>query len=108
MCYQFGGKIQKIVTSKSGTQDIRAATIIDFIYALILLVFKEWSNMPMSTTWVFLGLLAGRQLAISLHMYVPSVKDSTRIVFSDMQKAGIGLLVSLVLAFGLPPLFALV
>lgn len=108
VCYQFGGKIQKIVTSKSGTQDIRAATIIDFIYALILLVFKEWSNMPMSTTWVFLGLLAGRQLAISLHMYVPSVKDSTRIVFSDMQKAGIGLLVSLVLAFGLPPLFALV
>ena len=108
VCFQFGGKIQKIVTSKTGTQDIRAATIIDFIYALILLVFKEWSNMPMSTTWVFLGLLAGRQLAISLHMYTPAIKDSARIVLSDMQKAGIGLLVSLVLAFGLPPLFALV
>ena len=61
----------------------------------------------MSTTWVFLGLLAGRQLAISMHMAIPSMKDSSRIVLSDMQKAGLGLLVSLILAFGLPPLFDL-
>lgn len=104
--YQFGGAIQKIVTSKTGTQDIRAATIIDFLYAIILLIFKEWSNMPMSTTWVFLGLLAGRQLAISLHMYVPSLTESAHLVYRDILKAGFGLLVSLVLAFGLPPLYA--
>ncbi|MEL6973478.1 MAG: hypothetical protein AAFO02_25200, partial [Bacteroidota bacterium] len=36
----------------------------DFLYALILLFFKEFSNVPMSTTWVFLGLLAGREIAI--------------------------------------------
>jgi hypothetical protein len=103
--YQFGGAIQHIVTSKTGTTDIRAATIIDFIYAIILLVFKEWSNMPMSTTWVFLGLLAGRQLAISLHMYLPALNESAHLVYKDIFKAGFGLVVSLVLAFGLPPIY---
>ena len=63
--YQFGGEIQKIVTSKTDTTDIRAATIIDFIYGMVLLVFKEASDMPMSTTWVFLGILAGREFAFS-------------------------------------------
>ena len=51
--YQRGGKIQNIIDTKTGVADIRSATIIDFIYAFILLVFKEWSNIPMSTTWVF-------------------------------------------------------
>ena len=64
--YQRGGAIQNIVDTKTGVTDVRSATIIDFIYALILLVFKEWSNIPMSTTWVFLGLLAGREFAISM------------------------------------------
>ena len=53
--YRSGGKIQKIVTNKTQTNDIRSATIIDFIYALILLFFKQISNIPMSTTWVFFG-----------------------------------------------------
>jgi len=62
--YSKGGNIQKIVKAKTNTTDIRSATIIDFIYGLVLLFFKEFSNVPMSTTWVFLGLLAGREIAI--------------------------------------------
>ncbi|MEL6659550.1 MAG: hypothetical protein AAFY48_16600 [Bacteroidota bacterium] len=62
--YSRGGSIQEIVKAKTNTVDIRSATIIDFLYALILLFFKEFSNVPMSTTWVFLGLLAGREIAI--------------------------------------------
>ena len=100
--FQMGGAIQKIVNSKTGTADIRAATIIDFLYGIILLVFKEWSNMPMSTTWVFLGLLAGRQFAISLHMYQPPLSDTSKLVLSDAAKALLGLLVSVALALGLP------
>ncbi len=99
---QMGGAIQKIVNSKTGTADIRAATIIDFLYAIILLIFKEWSNMPMSTTWVFLGLLAGRQVAISLHMYKPPLSETSKIVCSDIAKALIGLVISIALALGLP------
>ncbi len=100
--FQMGGAIQQIVNEKTGTADVRAATIIDIIYAFILLVFKEWSNMPMSTTWVFLGLLAGRQVAISLHMYAPTLKDSTQLLAKDAAKAFAGLAISVVLALGLP------
>ena len=62
--YSKGGNIQKIVREKTNTTDIRSATIVDFVYGILLLFFKEFSNVPMSTTWVFLGLLAGREIAI--------------------------------------------
>ena len=103
--YRNGGAIQQIVTSKTGTTDIRAATIIDFMYAIILLIFKEWSNVPMSTTWVFLGLLAGREFAISMHMFKPSVHETAKIVRKDAVKAGFGLAISVILALGLPWLY---
>jgi hypothetical protein len=60
-----GGSIQKVVINKTGTQYVRSATLIDFFFALILVVFKEWNSIPMSTTWVFIGLLSGRELAIA-------------------------------------------
>lgn len=63
--YNHGGKIQKIVLEKSGTRFMRSATIIDCVYALILIYFKEMNSIPMSTTWVFVGLLTGRELAIA-------------------------------------------
>ena len=100
--YQFGGKIQKIVTAKTDTTDIRAATIIDLIYGIVLLVFKEASNMPMSTTWVFLGVLAGREFALSMYLRDTSPKETARKVVGDALKALSGLAVSVALAFGLP------
>jgi hypothetical protein len=62
--YLRGDRIQSIVTEKSQIADVRAATVIDFAYLIILFVFKEMSNVPMSTTWVFIGLLGGRELAM--------------------------------------------
>lgn len=97
--YQYGGKIQQIVTSKTMTTDIRAATIVDFIYGLILMIFKEWSNMPMSTTWVFLGLLAGRELAINLLFNDRPMRETWTLVFTDAGKAFLGLVVSVVIAY---------
>ena len=96
--YQHGGRIQHIVTSKTMTGDIRSATIIDFVYGLILLVFKEWSNMPMSTTWVFLGLLAGREIAMTLQTGERNLKDTAKLVGLDVFKAFTGLVISVVLA----------
>ncbi|WP_446831549.1 hypothetical protein [Candidatus Foliamicus sp.] len=100
--YTFGGVIQKIVLSKTDTTDIRAATIIDFIYGLVLLLFKEISNIPMSTTWVFLGLLAGREFALSMYLADTDVRQTVRKVSMDALKALSGLIVSIVLALGLP------
>tara|TARA_R110000824_G_scaffold70902_2_gene181747 strand:+ start:11249 stop:12190 length:942 start_codon:yes stop_codon:yes gene_type:complete len=62
--YTNGGKIQEIVLSKSGTRFVRSACLIDLFYALVLWYFKIYNDIPMSTTWVFVGLLAGRELAV--------------------------------------------
>ncbi len=103
--YFRGGAIQGIVTSKTNTQDIRSATIINFIFGFILLFFKEYSNMPMSTTWVFLGILAGREVALTLRFKHREFKETRKMVVQDVVKAGFGLGVSVFLALTLPPFY---
>ncbi|MEQ9331310.1 hypothetical protein [Thalassobaculum sp.] len=100
--YLRGGAIQGIVTSKTNTQDIRSATVIDFCYALILIFFKELSQVPMSTTWVFLGLLAGRELALVVSLKVATLDRTARTVFGDIGKAVAGLVVSIAIAASMP------
>jgi hypothetical protein len=92
--YQKGGAVQKVVTSKTNTQDLRSATIIDFLYASVLLVFAEMSKMPMSTTWVFVGLLAGREYMISYRLKDPALRKVTQVVSLDLFKVITGLMVS--------------
>jgi len=104
--YLRGDKIQEIVTEKSHTTDVRSATIIDFIYAILLFFFKELSNIPMSTTWVFIGLLAGRELAMSLmdqDGFGKPFKKSFKLIRRDINYAAIGLLVSIILAVSINP-----
>lgn len=100
--YFRGGPIQAIVTSKTGTSDIRSATIIDFIYGLVLLVFKEASSIPMSTTWVFIGLLAGRELGLKLKLNNGPKRMAFKLISHDLAKASVGLGVSVFLALSLP------
>lgn len=97
-----GGEIQKVVTSKTNTADIRSATIIDFAFGLVLMLFKEWSKIPMSTTWVFLGLLAGREIAMSMQLQARPMRETLGVVRRDGVKVLTGLAVSVVLALGLP------
>ncbi len=99
-----GGEIQKIVLTKTNTTDIRAATLVDFIYGTILLIFKEISDIPMSTTWVFLGLLAGRELAINAMISVRPLGVAIFDVISDVMRALIGLFISVFLALAIPSL----
>ena len=71
--YRRGRKIQEIVRVKTNTQDIRSATFIDLFYGLVLLLFKFdmlgiGAKIPMSTTWVFLGMLAGREVALRMRL----------------------------------------
>ncbi len=93
--YIRGGAIQKIVTSKTNTSDIRSATIIDFIYGLILLFLK--GAIPMSTTWVYVGLLAGREFALNHQLKLRSASAVSKVVFTDFLKIMAGLLVSVLL-----------
>jgi len=97
--YSKGGAIQKIVTSKTNTLDVRSATIIDFIFAIILIFFKKLSEIPMSTTWVFVGLLAGREFMISYRLKTPALGSVRNLVLSDLGKILAGLLVSVALVY---------
>lgn len=97
-----GGEIQKIVLSKTNTTDIRAATLVDLFYGIILFIFKELNDIPMSTTWVFLGMLAGREIAIAYVAGLRSRMEAVWDVASDVIRAGIGLVISVILAIFLP------
>jgi hypothetical protein len=99
-----GGPVQKILRTKSNVVDIRSATIIDFSYASILAFFAYVNNSPMSTTWAFLGLIAGREFAIATIDKIRSPGETFKIVATDAAKAGFGLVISVAMAVGLPRL----
>ena len=100
--YQKGGKIQEIVLSKKNTKYIRSATIIDLVYAFLLLYFKELNDIPMSTTWVFVGLLCGRELALhSFQSGTKGIKTVFPIVAKDLFKLLIGLSVSVAIVLAI-------
>ena len=101
LLYYKGGRIQKIVTEKSVVTDVRFATLIDLIYCVILFYFKLHSKVPMSTTWVFIGLLAGRELGMSLMKTGShSVFSGMKLALKDVTFALIGLTVSIAIAVG--------
>ena len=102
--YTHGGAIQKVVLTKTNTTDIRSATFVDLIYGIMLFLFKEVSHIPMSTTWVFVGLLAGREIAIAWNERHRSRQEVSRLLLSDFAKITAGLLVSVALAYLLPVL----
>ena len=102
MAYIFrkrGGKIQEIVNQKANTKNIRSATIIDLIYGIFLFVFGNLNSIPMSTTWVFIGILAGRELAITYFLNKKKIKYTYIIIAKDLGKVNIGLMVSVAIAF---------
>ncbi len=99
ICYKRGGEIQNIIKLKTNTQDVRSATIIDIIYALILLYFQNINTIPMSTTWVFLGVLAGREIALYNRLRFITEKKVYKHVIKDITKAIIGLIVSISVVF---------
>ena len=71
------------------------------------------SSFPLSTTWVFLGLLAGREFALRIKelqcktTFTNQTNGSVAMVIgSDLGKATVGLMVSLLVALGIQPLIA--
>tara|TARA_B100000902_G_scaffold399547_1_gene470943 strand:- start:473 stop:1615 length:1143 start_codon:yes stop_codon:yes gene_type:complete len=101
LLYYKGGRIQKIVTEKSVVTDVRFATLIDLIYCVILFYFKLHSKVPMSTTWVFIGLLAGRELGMAIMKTGEnSLLKSIKLGVKDMSYALIGLVISIAIAIG--------
>ncbi len=104
--YERGGRIQKIVLEKSTTTYVRSATIIDLCYAFVLLYFKQYNDIPMSTTWVFVGLLCGREFAIaSISANNHKFKSVLPIVGRDFLKMMTGLAVSVIIVLSIHYIF---
>ncbi len=103
--YSKGGKIQDIVRAKTNTADIRSATFIDLIYGVILLIFKQnvlglWdAKIPMSTTWVFIGLLAGREIMMRWRLNGTLENKVVKNIALDLGKVFLGLVISVALVY---------
>ena len=101
-----GGPIQGVLQNKINTTDLRSATVIDTLFGSVLFWKANITTFPLSTTWVFLGLLAGREVAIRLRLKL-SVSDDQplhKILGNDIFKAGVGIIVSLIVALAIQPL----
>jgi hypothetical protein len=99
--YMRGDKIQQVVTKKSSVTDVRSVTLIDLTYGTILFIFQFMSNVPMSTTWVFLGLLAGREIAMTISSHYNTNRRfafTFALIRNDVMNAFIGLVISIVVA----------
>lgn len=104
--YLRGDKIQGIVSEKTQIADVRAATLVNLVYASIMFYKLVANTIPMSTTWVFLGLLGGREITMNFmrrkdgqaHTF-----QAMRMAMKDVVYAFLGLLISLILAMGVNP-----
>lgn len=95
--YTRGGDMQVIVAEKTGVTDIRSATMITFFYMVILFMFTWISRIPMSTTFVFIGVLGGRELARGLGQpdWKLGVKKSYFLIRRDLKYSCIGLVMAI-------------
>ena len=101
MLYQGGEKIQRIVDEKSRVKDIPEATLVDLLFAIVLFVFKIHSKIPMSTTWCFVGLLAGREVSIAIRKVGDkSVSQAFLLSLKDLAAVSLGFVASILIGMG--------
>jgi hypothetical protein len=104
--YMGGDKVQEVVEEKSDVVDVRSATVIAMVYAVILYIFKVQSQIPMSTTWVFVGLLGGRELALAVRGATGGEsprKMALKLMGRDLFYVTVGFVVALILAGAINP-----
>ena len=96
------GTIQTIIRRKINIHDIRSATLIHLVFGMILFTRAlSMSMIPLSTTWVFLGLLAGRELALVARLHQSSPGHAIKQLVRDLFKASVGVGVSIAVASSL-------
>jgi len=93
-----GGPIQGRLRSKCRLADLRATTVISLLYGLVLLLFLGGDRLPMSTSWLFLGLLAGREVGLTCRGTGQPAGAMVQDLTWDLLRAAAGLATSLVVA----------
>jgi hypothetical protein len=102
--YNRGGPIQELVDEKCNMDNLKTTSITNILYASIILGLVELSPVSFSTTWVFIGLLAGQEMALApatLGIKM-SLKEkflsAQKLITKDIILATIGLILSLLFA----------
>lgn len=99
--YNHGGPIQKIVSEKKDITNIRSTSIINLSFAFIIFILGRVNHIPMATTWIFIGILAGRELCIAqlendgVLTLKERYKNARKLIFKDLILAGLGIAISL-------------
>ena len=100
-----------MLRTKTNSSDLRSATLIDLLFGLCLLYKAFISSFPLSTTWVFLGLIGGRELALRIKQQTSDLPFTNReggslakVIGTDLWKAAVGVVVSVVIALSIQPL----
>ncbi|MFN9621966.1 MAG: hypothetical protein ACK587_03890 [Cyanobacteriota bacterium] len=93
-----GGPMQGRLRGKCGAGDPRAGAGISLLYGLVLLLFLGGDRLPLSTSWLFLGLLAGREVGLAWRGVGRSAVEVARELSGDLLRAAAGLATSLAVA----------
>jgi hypothetical protein len=93
-----GGPLQGRLRSKSSLEDARATTVLSLLQGAVLVAFLGGDRLPMSTSWVFLGLLAGREVGLGCRGRGRQAPAVARDLSLDLLRAGVGLATSLAVA----------
>lgn len=93
-----GGKMQEVLEEKDGLKNIKSNAILNLIYAFIIYFFQFISTVPVATTWAFIGLLGGRELALvysAKDIIKNNSKKAIKKIVSDFGISLLGIIVSL-------------
>jgi hypothetical protein len=91
-------KMQEILSSKKNANNLKINVLINLLFSTILFVFKVISNISIATTFVFLGILAGKEVAIAFSesdIFGKTYKKTILTVLRDINKCILGVCVSL-------------
>jgi hypothetical protein len=91
-------KMQEILLSKSGANNLKINVLINMLFSAVLFIFKVINNVSIATTFVFLGILAGKEIAIAsseMDIFGRNYKRTILTILRDINKCIFGVGVSL-------------
>ena len=99
--YNRGGPIQEIVSEKKDMENIKSATLINFLFGSVIILLSLINKIPMATTWVFIGILAGRELSMAKYdndaeiSIIERYRNAKAIILKDLISSILGISLSL-------------
>lgn len=100
--YNRGGPIQQIVNEKKDITNVRSTTLINLCFAFVIIVLGRINSIPMATTWIFIGVLAGRELSMAKYdnsseiSLMERYNNAKGLIIKDLISAAAGITISLI------------